>query len=499
MGAENEPLEQSTERESAVPTEGDVVAGKYRVERVLGQGGMGVVVAARHTSLRQHVAVKFLLPKAMKLPGAAERFLREARAVVAIKSEHVARVLDIGELEGGEPYMVMEYLTGSDFGQMLRARGPLPPKEAVDYVLQACEALAEAHALGIVHRDLKPGNLFLTTRADGSALVKVLDFGLSKATKSDDDGAPEHSLTAPDMIVGSPHYMSPEQLKSLKQVDTRTDVWALGVILYQLLSGKRPFEAESLVATCVKIAGDAPTPLRERKPDASPELEAVILRCLEKDMQKRVQSVAELARLLSPFGSERAPISVERIVRVLEGDQAVSVKLSAQDILAQDPTAAASAWGKTSERAKRSPAATVVVLGAITAFAIAIILLIRSGSTVAPTNPSGVDGHSPSAAAVGEPSPSASPSLSPSTTPAVAAPSPTDAANAAGSSDPAPDSSAAASASGEPAASSAPASDRPSTKTSKTKPGGTSSPVATSTAAPGQTNKVPDKMLDRFD
>ncbi len=190
------------ERDGDIPKEGDVLAGKYRIDRVLGKGGMGVVVAAHHTTLRQNVAVKFLLAATAKRGDATERFLREARAAVSIQSEHVARVTDVGTLESGAPYMVMEFLTGSDLGQVLEERGPLPVEEAVDYVLQACEAIAEAHALGLIHRDLKPANLFVTTRADGSPLIKVLDFGLSKATKPDTLDA---SLTATNVVMGSPY------------------------------------------------------------------------------------------------------------------------------------------------------------------------------------------------------------------------------------------------------------------------------------------------------
>jgi serine/threonine-protein kinase len=496
MGADNEPVVEknaSPADDDGVPKEGDIVAGKYQVEKILGKGGMGVVVAARHTSLRQHVAVKFLLPKAMTLPGAAERFLREARSAVAIKSEHVARVIDVGELESGAPYMVMEHLSGTDFGQVLKARGTLPVREAVDFLLQAFEAIAEAHALGIIHRDLKPGNLFLTTRADGSPLVKVLDFGLSKAIKPGED---EHSLTAPDVIVGSPHYMSPEQLRSLKQVDARTDVWALGVILYQLLSGRRPFESDSLVGTCARIAAEPPTPLRERKPDVPPELEAIIVRCLEKDREKRVQSVADLARLLAPYGSERAPISVERIVRVLEGERASvsgisTLQLSDKDIVAQDPTAAASAWGKTGERVKRAPKTTAVTVGAVLAFAVAILLLLRSGS------------QAPPAATNVEPAALAVPTSAPTAVqaPANTAVEPTSAPSAAAIASSAPE---ATPESGDPAAPSntadakgrAPAgSGKTTAKTAK--PGASSAPV--STAAPTSTTGIGKKDLDRFE
>ncbi|HZF47200.1 MAG TPA: protein kinase [Polyangiaceae bacterium] len=492
MSADNEPVVDKSAgpaSDDGLPKEGDVIAGKYQVEKVLGKGGMGVVVAARHTSLRQHVAVKFLLPKALTLPGAAERFLREARAAVAIRSEHVARVIDVGELESGAPYMVMEYLTGTDFGQVLKTRGTLPLKEAVDYVLQACEALAEAHALGVVHRDLKPGNLFLTTRADGSPLVKVLDFGLSKATKPGED---EHSLTAPDVIVGSPHYMSPEQLRSLKQVDARSDVWALGVILYQLLSGRRPFESDSLVGTCARIAAEPPTPLRERKPDVPAELETIIGRCLEKDREKRLQTVADLARLLAPYGSERAPISVERIVRVIEGERASvsgvsTLQLSEKDIIAQDPTAAASAWGKTSERARRAPTTAIVTVGAVIAFGVAILLLIRSGSQEHPA-------QQPAAAATSLPAPQ--PVQPPITTAAV---EPTSAPTQSAAANTAPGAPAQTS---EPAAPSPTADpkERPGKTTSKTtsptKPGATSAPTS---AAPKSTTGIGKKDLDRFD
>jgi eukaryotic-like serine/threonine-protein kinase len=300
--------------EGAVPREGDILAGKYRIDRVLGQGGMGVVVAAHHTTLRQNVAIKYLLPEAAKRDDSSARFLREAQAAFSIQSEHVARVMDVGTLETGSPYMVMEYLTGSDLGAVLAQRGPLAVQDAVEYILQASEAIAEAHALGIIHRDLKPANLFLTTRADGSPLVKVLDFGLSKATKPDTMDA---SLTAANVIMGSPFYMSPEQIRSLKGLDARTDIWALGVILYQLLTGVRPFEAESLGSLFFTIGADTPAPLRTRRPELPEALDNAILKCLEKDPRVRTQSVAELARAIAPFGTDDARISVERIHRVL--------------------------------------------------------------------------------------------------------------------------------------------------------------------------------------
>jgi serine/threonine-protein kinase len=292
------------------PAPGQIIAGKYQIEEVLGHGGMGVVVAARHVALRQRVAVKFL-PEAAHLPEATARFLREAQAAVAIQSEHVARVIDVGTLETGAPYMVMEYLAGSDLGRVLKVRRRLPVADAVDYVIQACEALAEAHMHGIIHRDLKPGNLFLTQRAEGSPLVKVLDFGLSKLVLEGEQ-APT-ALTATAVVIGSPHYMSPEQVRSLKYVDRGTDIWALGVILHEMLTGKRPFDGPSLTAICASIVMDPVPPLETHRADLPEGLDAVVRGCLEKDLTRRTRSVAELAARLSPYAPPRSAPILERI------------------------------------------------------------------------------------------------------------------------------------------------------------------------------------------
>ena len=298
---------------AGVPQAGDVVGGKFVVERVLGVGGMGVVVAAHHTHLDQTVAIKFLRRDAAKDELAVSRFLREARAVTVLQSEHVVRVMDAGRLDDGLPYLVMEYLNGLDLDQVLAQRGQLPLEEAVEYLLQAMEAVADAHAAGIVHRDLKPSNLFVTTRADGSSLVKVLDFGISKAF--DTTGAKQVSLTATSMTLGSPLYMSPEQVRSSKTVDARTDIWALGIIAYELLAGVQPFEAETVTGLCAKIVADEPVPLRSVRPDVPPAFEAIVLRCLEKNAASRYQSVADLAAALRPFASPEGRSSVARIGR----------------------------------------------------------------------------------------------------------------------------------------------------------------------------------------
>jgi serine/threonine-protein kinase len=321
-------------------------------------------VAATHLQLGQLFALKFLLPHMCQHGEAVARFAREARAAVQIQSEHVARVTDVGTLESGAPYMVMEYLQGSDLAEVLRLRGPLPVAEAVGFMLQACEAIAEAHALGIVHRDLKPANMFLTQRRDGSPLVKVLDFGISKALQETLSGSAP-SVTSTSAIMGSPLYMSPEQVRSSKTVDARSDVWALGVILQELLTGAPTYEAETASALMAMIAADPPMPLRQRRPDAPALLEAAILRCLEKNRDQRMPNVAELARAIAPFGAGNARASVERISRVL-GEAASPPStplLSYEPGSAVVPGGATSgAWGQTQSR-PRSKAPLVALLG----------------------------------------------------------------------------------------------------------------------------------------
>src|SRR5215471_629996 len=293
---------------------GDVLAGKYRVERVLGAGGMGVVVAARHLHLDQRVALKFL-----KLESASEvsikRFIREARAAAQIRGEHVARISDVGTLDDGSPFMVMELLDGRDLGAELEARGALPVLQVVDYVLQAGEAVAEAHAAGVVHRDLKPSNLFLTHRPGGAPLIKVLDFGISKILGGSDNLEP--SLTGTSALLGSPRYMSPEQLRGTKNVDARTDIWALGVIIYELLSGTIPFEAETLPGLLAQIAADPPRPIAEVCANLPAGLAAIVMRCLEKDPARRFANVGELAVALLPYAAPTSRMSVERILAIL--------------------------------------------------------------------------------------------------------------------------------------------------------------------------------------
>jgi serine/threonine protein kinase len=303
---------------------GDVVAGKYRIERALGAGGMGVVVAAMHLDLDQRVAIKFLRPEALANPEAVARFSREAKASARIRGEHVARTLDVARLEDGTPYMVIEYLDGYDLASRLSRKGPLPIDRAVEFVLQACEAIAEAHVLGIVHRDLKPANLYVIRRPDGSASVKVLDFGISKLAPRP-GSVPDGALTSTSSLMGSPLYMAPEQMHSARKVDHRSDIWALGVTLYELLAGKPPFDGDTVPELCAMVLTKSAPSLATVRPDVPPEIVTVVDRCLVKDPGGRYQNVAELAWALAAGGHRKWKAAAERVSRIAEtGAQAPS-------------------------------------------------------------------------------------------------------------------------------------------------------------------------------
>ena len=350
-----------------LPGTGDLVAGKYQVERVLGVGGMGIVVAAMHLHLQERVAIKILLP-AMTSADTVARFAREARAAAKIKSEYVARVTDVGTLETGAPYMVMEYLDGDDLSAVIRDRGALPFREAVEHVLQACEAVAEAHSLGIVHRDLKPANLFLARRSGAAPRVKVLDFGISKVMERAASMPDDHSMTKTTTWLGSPLYMSPEQMKSARDVDGRADIWALGLILFELLTGRTAYSSTTFPELCAEILHTEPPPLEDLRPDAPLGLGSVIRRCVNKDPSLRYANVGELAMALVEFAPQRARSVAERAVSVSEaaGLMVSGGPRTALDATMNEPLA--SAVPPSSRRSRTTGVPVVTTAGVAAAF-----------------------------------------------------------------------------------------------------------------------------------
>jgi serine/threonine-protein kinase len=364
--------------ETAPVLPGETFAGKYRVERILGQGGMGIVVAARHLELDERVAIKFLLRK--DDPVASERFAREARAAAKVKNEHVCRVHDVGRLETGESYLVMEYLEGRDLAARLAAEKRLPVELVATWIIEACVALADAHAIGIVHRDLKPANLFLAKRTDGSEHVKLLDFGISKLLSSE-------NMTSTSATMGTPIYMSPEQIASARDVDHRADVWSLGVILYELLSGKPPFAGDSLVQLVVQIREAELPPLG----GVPARLAEIVARCLEKDPAKRLASVGELAVALAPFADADAAHLAKRLVSPKKaalaetldgGPRAFDDPVPASTPAPEEAPKTLEPISRASDRTPPSPTAkwprAALAAGAVIVTAAVLLLLARS-------------------------------------------------------------------------------------------------------------------------
>lgn len=292
---------------------GRIVAEKFRIERVLGEGGMGIVYLAVHCDLEQPVAIKVIREELAQRESLVERMMQEARTAAKFRSEHIGRVLDVGRLPTGAPYLVLEYLEGEDLASHLDERGTLPCDQAVSLALQCCEALAEAHAAGIVHRDIKPDNLFLTTRSDGATILKVLDFGISKSS------APAAESIQPEMVIGSPQYMAPEQMRATEPVDERADIWSLGVVLYEMLTGRLPFEALTVAATCSRVMHEPHESVSSHRADIPVGVQSVLERCFRKQPRERFATVADLACALAPYGQVGAEDVAERVVRVLAG------------------------------------------------------------------------------------------------------------------------------------------------------------------------------------
>jgi len=364
-----------------------VLAGKYVVERLLGLGGMGAVLLARHVELDERVAIKMLLPSATPVSPTAEpvtRFIREARAAIKIRNEHVVRIFDVGRLSDGAPYIVMEYLEGSDLAHLVDSAGPLPVDDAIEYLVQACEAIAAAHAMGIVHRDLKPANLFLARTGDGRPCIKVLDFGISKISGGHaGGGGASAGLTSTTTIMGTPCFMSPEQLRSTRDVDARADIWSMGAILHALLTGTPPYDGESNADVSAKIIRDLPTPVRELRAEVPAELEAIILKCLEKDPEARYPDMAELAKALAAVTvRDSVKSSAARVVR---GSFATAPTLTSTPPPAMvaglaghasGPTRTASAWGETGRSGKVDASARSTRRLAGTAAAVAVVAIL---------------------------------------------------------------------------------------------------------------------------
>jgi len=296
---------------------GEIVAGKYRVGKVLGRGGMGVVVGAVDLDLGRPVAIKFVLGSHLENDQAYERFRREARATARIENPHAVRVYESGRHKNGEPFIVMERLKGAVLQQVLEG-GPLPVSEAVTYTLQACEGLAAAHATGMVHRDVKPGNLFIEDRTDGTRLLKILDFGLAKSIGS-------ASLTGSERILGSPKYMSPEQIDSPHTVDARSDIWSLGVVLYEALTGQGPFNGSSLLVICAAILHTKPEAPSSIRGDIPSELDDVVMRCLAREPGERYADVGELSTALEQFAVPAMAGSANRVQRTLTAEPSVDI------------------------------------------------------------------------------------------------------------------------------------------------------------------------------
>jgi eukaryotic-like serine/threonine-protein kinase len=415
---------------SAPVQPGQILAGKYQVERVLGRGGMGVVLAVRHMATGGSVALKVMTLTGLPSGEAEARFFREARIAGMLKSQHAGKVRDCGKLEDGSPYIEMDLLEGQDLSHLLKARGALTVEDAVSYVLQACEAVAEAHASGIVHRDLKPANLFLATIPGGGQCVKVLDFGISKLEA--DDG----KLTQTDQTFGSPLYMSPELIKSAKHVDGRADVWALGVILYELLAEATPFAAESVLAVSARVLMTEPSPLSDYRPDLPGTLVAVVMQCLEKDPARRWQNVADFAAALAPY----APPDMVRYVDFIAKVRGVHAPPSrSTDMLPPEPKArpvsspavaptVVTTATRAAERPRRPLWPIPVVVGSLAAVFMLYFVARALGPTDAPV-PRHIRGLTASTRE--SPPPGAESAAEPEVAPAVAPPVATTTASAA--------------------------------------------------------------------
>jgi serine/threonine-protein kinase len=375
---------------------------------------MGTVFAAEDQESGERVAIKVMRTESPSDDAAVKRFMREARAAGAIDNAHVATVFSQGQLEDGTPYLVLELLEGDALDAVIRRDAPLPIEEAVQYVLMACEGVAAAHARGIIHRDLKPSNLFRTT-VDGEVLVKVLDFGISKASERLDPHSDTTSLTQTGSVLGSPQYMSPEQLRDAREVDARTDIWALGLILFKLLARRAAFEAATVGEHFAKILSDRPTPLRRLRKDAPVELEKAIAICLSKQPEKRFGDVGQLAAALAPFGPSGSHERAARIAAMLEqagmaahersADGATLEQLGTTTSPVHDAETTTAGWSPSTQRpGSGTRRLALVAVGVVTISAITWLSLRGETDVAASVEPTSMSPASQSAVAVSPPS-----------------------------------------------------------------------------------------------
>ncbi len=350
--------ESLTKMKPAPITPGELIGGRYRVERVIAEGGMGIIVAARHVELEEIVAIKFLKHEFVINPEIVGRFAREAKAAARIKSQHTATVHDVGTSSDHGPYIVMEYLEGRDLESLLAAEGRLPVAHATELVMQAGEALACAHALGIIHRDIKPANLFLVSNNEVPT-IKVLDFGVSKTALTGTTFGGSISLVKTQSLLGSPIYMAPEQIRGGQEVSFRSDVWSLGAVLYELVTGSTPFTGQSITELCAAVLETQPKPISDNVPEVPAGLVDAIMRCLEKDPALRFGSVAELITAIAPFAPKRARLCVERAIAVSKSAGLVASHFAAPLTLPPPPSSSGMPLAMTSSPPISTPSMEV--------------------------------------------------------------------------------------------------------------------------------------------
>jgi len=307
-----------TEADASALEDSGLLGGKYRIERSLAAGGMGQVVIAEHLDLGRRVAIKLLRRELVRDSKTAERFRQEAKIVAKLKSPHVVRVFDVGSLDDGTPYIVMEFLEGEPLNRFISRNAPVPIEQAVEIILQALDGIAEAHSAGVVHRDLKPHNLFVTSRVDGARVIKVLDFGISKVATEISliTDASTGGITLPNEILGTPIYMAPEQVTNSKDVDGRADLWSMGVILREMITGKRLFQGASPSAVFANILRDPVPDLLTECSSVPAGLDDVLARILARDRDQRFSTAKDMATALLPF----APVHTPHSTPVLPGN-----------------------------------------------------------------------------------------------------------------------------------------------------------------------------------